>query len=69
MRDSQTRATLSNPRPRTRNEMRSAVLESARRLFSDLWEDKTQREIVLESLKADCEDGTASAYLSKSTQV
>jgi hypothetical protein len=29
--------------------------ESARRLFRDLWEDKTKREIVLESLKADCE--------------
>ena len=24
-------------------------------LFRDLWEDKTQRETVLESLKADCE--------------
>jgi hypothetical protein len=24
-------------------------------LFRDLWEDKTQREIVIESLKADCE--------------
>jgi hypothetical protein len=24
-------------------------------LFRDLWEDETQREIVLESLKADCE--------------
>lgn len=25
------------------------------RLFRDLWEDKTQREMVIESLKADCE--------------
>ena len=25
------------------------------RLFRDLWEDDTQREIVVESLKADCE--------------
>jgi hypothetical protein len=25
------------------------------RLFRDLWEDETQREVVLESLKADCE--------------
>ena len=24
-------------------------------LFRDLWEDETQREVVLESLKADCE--------------
>ncbi len=24
-------------------------------LFRDLWEDETQREIVLESLKADCD--------------
>jgi len=24
-------------------------------LFRDLWEDETQRETVLESLKADCE--------------
>jgi len=23
--------------------------------FRDLWEDKTQREVVIESLKADCE--------------
>jgi hypothetical protein len=29
--------------------------ESARRLFRDTSEAKTQREIVLESLKADCE--------------
>lgn len=25
------------------------------RLFRDLWEDETQRELVVESLKADCE--------------
>jgi hypothetical protein len=25
------------------------------RLFRDLWEDDTQREVVIESLKADCE--------------
>ena len=25
------------------------------RIFRDLWEDKTQREVVIESLKADCE--------------
>jgi len=25
------------------------------RLFRDLWEDETQREMVIESLKADCE--------------
>ena len=25
------------------------------RLFRDLWDDETQREIVVESLKADCE--------------
>jgi hypothetical protein len=25
------------------------------RLFRDLWEDETQREVVTESLKADCE--------------
>jgi hypothetical protein len=25
------------------------------RLFRDLWEDDTQREVVVESLKADCE--------------
>lgn len=25
------------------------------RLFRDLWEDPTQREVVIESLKADCE--------------
>ena len=25
------------------------------RIFRDLWEDKTQREVVVESLKADCE--------------
>ena len=25
------------------------------RLFRDLWEDETQREVVVESLKADCE--------------
>jgi hypothetical protein len=25
------------------------------RLFRDLWEDETQREVVIESLKADCE--------------
>jgi hypothetical protein len=24
-------------------------------LFRDLWEDETQREVVVESLKADCE--------------
>ena len=24
-------------------------------LFRDLWEDQTQREVVIESLKADCE--------------
>jgi hypothetical protein len=24
-------------------------------LFRDLWEDETQRELVIESLKADCE--------------
>jgi hypothetical protein len=24
-------------------------------LFQDLWEDETQREVVVESLKADCE--------------
>ena len=24
-------------------------------LFRDLWEDETQREVVMESLKADCE--------------
>ena len=24
-------------------------------LFRDLWEDETQREVVIESLKADCE--------------
>jgi hypothetical protein len=24
-------------------------------LFRDLWEDETQREMVIESLKADCE--------------
>jgi hypothetical protein len=24
-------------------------------LFRDLWKDETQREVVLESLKADCE--------------
>jgi hypothetical protein len=24
-------------------------------LFRDLWEDDTQREVVIESLKADCE--------------
>jgi hypothetical protein len=24
-------------------------------LFRDLWEDETQREVVLESLQADCE--------------
>jgi hypothetical protein len=24
-------------------------------LFQDLWEDETQREVVIESLKADCE--------------
>jgi hypothetical protein len=23
--------------------------------FRDLWEDETQREVVIESLKADCE--------------
>jgi len=25
------------------------------RLFRDLWEDETQREVVIESLKADCQ--------------
>jgi hypothetical protein len=25
------------------------------RIFRDLWEDETQREVVVESLKADCE--------------
>ena len=25
------------------------------RLFRDLWEDETQRDVVVESLKADCE--------------
>jgi hypothetical protein len=25
------------------------------RLFRDLWEDETQREVVIESFKADCE--------------
>jgi hypothetical protein len=25
------------------------------RLFRDLWEDETQREVVIDSLKADCE--------------
>jgi hypothetical protein len=25
------------------------------RLFRDLWEDETQREVVIEILKADCE--------------
>jgi hypothetical protein len=25
------------------------------RLFRDLWEDDTQREVVIESLKADCQ--------------
>ena len=25
------------------------------RLFRDLWEDETQREVVIESLQADCE--------------
>jgi len=24
-------------------------------LFRDLWEDETQRDVVIESLKADCE--------------
>jgi hypothetical protein len=24
-------------------------------IFRDLWEDETQREVVMESLKADCE--------------
>jgi hypothetical protein len=24
-------------------------------LFRDLWEDETQREVVIDSLKADCE--------------
>ena len=27
----------------------------AEQIFRDLWEDETQREVVLESLKADCE--------------
>ena len=25
------------------------------RLFRDLWDDETQREVAIESLKADCE--------------
>jgi hypothetical protein len=25
------------------------------RLFRDLWEDETQREVVIESLRADCQ--------------
>jgi hypothetical protein len=25
------------------------------KLFRDLWEDETQRDVVIESLKADCE--------------
>jgi hypothetical protein len=25
------------------------------RIFRDLWDDETQREVVIESLKADCE--------------
>jgi hypothetical protein len=24
-------------------------------IFKDLWDDETQREVVIESLKADCE--------------
>ena len=27
-------------------------------IFRDLWEDETQREVVIESLKADCEVST-----------
>jgi len=27
-------------------------------IFRDLWEDETQREVVLESLKADCKVST-----------
>jgi hypothetical protein len=26
-------------------------------IFRDLWEDETQREVVIEKLKADCEVG------------
>jgi hypothetical protein len=33
-------------------------------IFRDLWEDETQREIVIESLKADCEIGTGRWLLS-----
>jgi hypothetical protein len=30
-------------------------LEEEELLIRDLWEDETQRDVVLESLKADCE--------------
>jgi hypothetical protein len=31
-------------------------------IFRDLWEDETQREVVIESLKADCKIRSASAF-------
>ena len=31
------------------------ALSEEEQLFRDLWEDETQREVVIESLKADCE--------------
>ena len=35
-------------------------------LFRDLWEDETQREVVIESLRADCEGREACESLRKS---
>jgi hypothetical protein len=32
-------------------------------MFRDLWDDETQREMVIESLKADCQDGEDSGSL------
>jgi hypothetical protein len=32
------------------------------RLFRDLWEDETQRDVVIESLKADCEVRTGKPW-------
>jgi hypothetical protein len=33
------------------------------RLFRDLWEDETRRDVVLDCLKADCEEGETSGSL------
>jgi hypothetical protein len=35
--------------------IRRRTIQIRKKAFRDLWDDETQREVVIESLKADCE--------------